>query len=768
METQALGGHFRRAADLAQFWRYVVITILFFWSVVMGGSLLWNFHLLDEQFANLAYKEAVANFDKDQAFRLWGNKHGGVYVPTTAETPASPYLSHIPERDIETPSGRKLTLMNPAYMVRQLMDDYAELYGVRGRITGLAVLRQGNAPDDWERQALLQLKDGAAEVTANAEIDGEPYHRMMRPVYMKPGCDKCHGQLGFKLGDFRGGVGVSVPLAPYIAARQNGVLMLSSSHGVIWLLGLGGIVFCARQLRSRIDERDRADEQMTAQRTRFETLLDLAPDAFIVMDEERRIRMFSRGASNIFGYAPEEVLGQQIDTMLPGFIEGEVAHQLGNAPDSTVTNSAPDTVSKVSAQRKDGSTFPAEASVAGIELSNEILLTATVRDVTERKKEEEVVRRAQRMDAIGQLTGGIAHDFNNLLAVVLGNLSLLDSKLPVGSELRSLTDPAMRAVQRGASLTQRLLAFAKRQTLHITAIDAGELLASLNEMLRRSLGEDIDFVLDVEPGLWLCEADAGQLEQAVVNLANNARDAMPSGGRLVIKAANHSLSADAAAQVAGAKPGDYVAVSVTDDGTGIAPETLGHIFEPFFTTKETGAGTGLGLSMVYGFVSQSSGHIAVSSECGKGTRVSLYLPRKTGAAAGLWPPHKVPVAAGDGETVFVVDDDSDIREMVGRVVSSLGYNALRAESGEEALQLLHSQGPIELLLTDVILAGSMNGVELAHAVGRVSSDTKILYMSGYASDALARRIDPADEASLIHKPFHPDELAKRLRAAILI
>ena len=221
MTVVSIGKGDNRPIYLSLFWRYVAVAVLI-WTAVIGGSLIWNFHLQDKQFAELVHKEAIANFNKDQGFRLWGTRHGGVYVPTTEKTPPSPYLAHIPERDIKTPSGRQLTLLNPAYMVRQLMEDHTELYGVRGKITGLVVLRPGNAPDEWEKRALMQLRDGADEVSDNTEIDGEPYHRMMRPMYMKPGCEKCHGHLGFKLGDFRGGVSVSVPLAPYLASRWEG------------------------------------------------------------------------------------------------------------------------------------------------------------------------------------------------------------------------------------------------------------------------------------------------------------------------------------------------------------------------------------------------------------------------------------------------------------------------------------------------------------------------------------------------------------------
>lgn len=311
-------------------------------------------------------------------------------------------------------------------------------------------------------------------------------------------------------------------------------------------------------------------------------------------------------------------------------------------------------------------------------------------------------------------------------------------------------------------MTQRLLAFAKRQTLQVSVIDVGELLTGLREMLQRTLGEDIDVVFRIESGLWSCKVDAGQLEQAVINLANNARDAMPLGGRLLLEVANDSVDEEKAARVDGADPGDYVTISITDDGCGISPRAMQQSFEPFFTTKPTASGTGLGLSMVYGFVSQSSGHIVVDSTVGKGTRISFSLPRHRSEPVEPQPSAGA-LTVGAGEVVLIVDDDPDVCEMVRRVVSNLGYASLMARTGQEALDLLRQQGSVDLLLADVILAGGMSGVDLATEALQIFPRLKVLYMSGYAGDELARRIEVGDEVTLIQKPFRPEELGNHLR-----
>jgi signal transduction histidine kinase len=387
-------------------------------------------------------------------------------------------------------------------------------------------------------------------------------------------------------------------------------------------------------------------------------------------------------------------------------------------------------------------------------------------DITEAKQREEQYRRAQKMEAVGQLTGGIAHDFNNLLAIVQGNIAYLDKKLDADSELKKLTAPALRAVQRGATLTQRLMAFSRSQPLHATVVDAGELIGDLDELLRRSLGEDISIETVIAADLWCCFADPGQLEQAIINLANNSRDAMPNGGRLWIEVSNTTLSELQAAQDPELVPGEYVVIAVTDTGSGIAPEHVKTIFEPFYTTKEVGKGTGLGLSMVYGFIKQSDGQITVYSEPGKGTTFKLYLPRSREKAVADESPISDPIETAREETILVVEDDTDLRRLAVVLLTDLGYRVLEAASGKAAQQLLERETHIDLLLTDVVLPEGMNGKDVADAVLARIPTAKVLYMSGYAENAIAHhgRLDPG--VRLMPKPFDPDDLARQARAAI--
>jgi PAS domain S-box-containing protein len=390
-----------------------------------------------------------------------------------------------------------------------------------------------------------------------------------------------------------------------------------------------------------------------------------------------------------------------------------------------------------------------------------------------RQKAEESLRQAQKMEAVGQLTGGIAHDFNNLLTVVLGGLEAIERQVPnlpvVPATARILRakDMALQGVQRAITLTGRLLAFSRQQPLEPRPLDANRLVSEICELLRRTLGEAVALETVLAGGLWQCYADGNQLENALVNLAVNARDAMPDGGKMTIETANCYL--DEAYVATLAEPvacGQYVLIAVADTGTGMDRATTEKAFEPFFTTKDLGRGTGLGLSQVYGFVRQSAGHVKIYSEPGEGTIVKIYLPRYFGAtedATGKAAPD-VPRAIGE-ETILVVEDDDDLRSYATDILRELGYRVIEAANGTEALALLDRERDLDLLLTDVVMPG-INGRELADAAVRRRPTLKVLFTTGYTRNAIVHhgRLDPG--IHLIGKPFSFQELAAKVRARL--
>jgi PAS domain S-box-containing protein len=392
-------------------------------------------------------------------------------------------------------------------------------------------------------------------------------------------------------------------------------------------------------------------------------------------------------------------------------------------------------------------------------------VTERVRGSEERAALEMQLAQSQRMEAVGQLTGGVAHDFNNLLGVISGNLELLGEALQDRPDLHGRLQTALNATDRGATLTRSLLAFARRQPLEPRIVDANALMREMAELLQRTVQENIEIEFVGGAGIWSCEADPGQLQNALLNLVVNARDAMPGGGRITIETGNVRLDDEYAAAHADVTPGQYVMLAVSDTGSGIPPDMLTRVFEPFFTTKEAGKGTGLGLSMVYGFVKQSRGHVKIYSEVGHGTTVRIYLPRSTSANVQ---PDRIPApkeAGGRGETILMVEDDPDMRTLGCALLHSLGYEVLDAQDAHEALRLLQMK-TVSLLLTDVMLRGDMNGRQLAEEACRRQPGLRVLYMSGYSENAIIHhgRLDPG--VHLLQKPFRKRDLAAKVRAVL--
>jgi nitrogen-specific signal transduction histidine kinase/ActR/RegA family two-component response regulator len=396
-----------------------------------------------------------------------------------------------------------------------------------------------------------------------------------------------------------------------------------------------------------------------------------------------------------------------------------------------------------------------------------IRMSGTVQDVTERRQVEEQLRQAQKMEAVGQLTGGVAHDFNNLLAVILGNLELIKGRVSADAGVSDMINRSVRAAERGAALTDRLLAFSRKQTLLPTVIDFNRLIADTEDILRRTLGERIEISTRGAADLWLCRADQSQLENALLNMSINARDAMPDGGHLTIEAVNMALNDDIAAAQLGVEPGRYVMLGVSDTGSGITKETLKHVFEPFFTTKDVGKGSGLGLSMIYGFAKQSGGTVTIFSEPGEGTSVKLYMPALAAHEDDTVPDREVPgIPVARGETILVVEDDSDVRALAIALLSDFGYAPLEAETAGAALEVLERNPEIDLMLSDVVLPGAMNGPDLALEVRRRSPAIECVFMTGYAEDAFKNHDFPEVGTNIILKPFRKFEFATAIRKAL--
>ena len=390
----------------------------------------------------------------------------------------------------------------------------------------------------------------------------------------------------------------------------------------------------------------------------------------------------------------------------------------------------------------------------------------TGRNITELKTAERQAQESQKLEAIGQLTGGVAHDFNNLMAAMIGNAELLRDHVGENEEASERLDGIDKAIQRGASLTSRLLAFSRTQTLFPVTTDIVKVIDGLNDLLIRTLGETIvvDFTLPAD--LWLAKIDPHQFESALVNMAINASHAMPDGGRLTVKASNITLDGAFAESHEVAMQGDYVKIEVRDTGTGIAPEILGRVFEPFFTTKEVGEGSGLGLSMVYGFTRQSHGHVTIESQLGVGTTIRLYLPRAVEQQHQEASEDETPLAEGGTERILVVEDEPSVLEISASMLRAHGYDVIEATDGAEAIRILVEDRTIDLLFTDIVLPGGINGVQISREAKRLRPDIKVLYTTGYAESVVPLVDDNDPEMLQINKPFRRIELLEKIRSLL--
>jgi PAS domain S-box-containing protein len=522
-------------------------------------------------------------------------------------------------------------------------------------------------------------------------------------------------------------------------------------------------------------ERREAQQRLLESEMRFRQLVEGVVDyAIFHLNPNGIISTWNSGAQRIKGYAPDEIIGSHFSKL---YTEED---QAAGIPDEALATARREGKYETEGwrARKDGTRFWASVVIDAIRNDKGELLgfAKVTRDITERMQTQRALREtqeqlaaSQKMDAVGQLTGGIAHDFNNLLMVVIGNLETIQR---AGNEVNNpnllrATRNAMRGAQRAASLTNRLLAFSRRQALNPKPLDINKFLVGSAEFLGRSLGETIEIETVGAAGLWNVEVDSNQLEVALLNLAINARDAMPNGGKLTIEAANAILDREYCRSNPEVSPGQYAVVSVSDTGSGMDKDVLVRAFEPFFTTKDLGQGTGLGLSQVYGFVKQSGGHIKIYSEVGQGTSVKIYFPRFFGSDFDQQLQDGELIGEGqNGETILVVEDDDDVRSYLTDIVRSLRYGVVTAATPKFALELLSRKDlRFDLLLTDVVMPGK-NGRELAVSASKLRPGLKVIYMTGYSRNAVTHHGRLDSGLDVLQKPITQNELAMRIRDSL--
>ena len=512
-----------------------------------------------------------------------------------------------------------------------------------------------------------------------------------------------------------------------------------------------------------MEELKQSESEARQQHALFRGIFEGTPEGIALTDRQRRVVMVNPALTRIFGYEAGELIGSSTSKLY--------AHPEDWEDQATILADVSQTALQpriIRCRRKNGEVFP--GAVISVPYGNgggePLGYLGIVRDVTDEQRREEELRQAQRLEALGQLTGGIAHDFNNLLAVISGNLQLIEMGLK-DEQLRRYLSDAERAAEMGARLNQRLMTFGRQRALAPLASNLNDPVTHILELIRRTIGEHITVTIALAKDLWPTLVDASEIENTILNLAINARDAMPNGGSLVIETENVVIDKDGTREEL--PPGSYVRLSVSDTGSGMSPEILARAFEPFFTTKEPGKGSGLGLASVYGFVKQSGGHITLYSEVGRGTTANIYLPKldqseRTNLAVQK-KEAETPIK-GAGETVLVVEDNPDVRRVTIERLKSLGYRVLEAESGVSAIAALDRGAAVDLVFSDVIMPGGMSGFELARKVRELRPSQRILLTSGFAGEVARAGEDAIHGLLMLRKPYSQIELSRLIRAAL--
>ena len=735
--------------------RRAIVLISVFFSLIVLLSLIYNFNNISQYASGMALTEARSIFDLNLAYRRWNADHGGVYVPVTDTTQPNPYLSLSPRRDLLATNGTRLTLVNPAMMTRQV---HAILTAnparpIINKVTSLKFVNPANAPDEWEARALRSFEAGRAEASELTTIGGLPYMRLLKPYFVEKGCLTCHAAQGYELGDVRGGLSVGVPMRPYLehmaSERRDSLLR----HLVIWVFGLCGIgtlgVLVRRAEKDYIREKNLAESAAVEWAATF----DAIHDCIMILDPEYRILRCNAATTRLCGRPEEQLRGRRC---------WEIMH------DGHMPAACPAAAALVS--RKTESTIIQHLSLPCMVATDPILdasgkvvkIVHTIRDLTEQRKLEAQLFQAQKMEAVGTLAGGVAHDFNNILSAIVGYASLLEIKTPREDPRRTYVENILAATERAANLTKSLLSFGRKQTAELKPVSLNEIVSGFQKILARLIGEDIVFTISLFPGDLVIEGDRGLIEQVLMNLATNARDAMANGGRLTIRTDREVFDRDSG-EIAG---GSYAVIAVSDSGPGMDKVTQEHLFEPFYTTKDVGKGTGLGLAIVYGIVKKHNAAIHVYSEQGIGTTFKIFVPisRET-AKRGQQLPAPVSLPAGSG-TILLVEDDVQTKEVARILLEECGYTVLMASDGEEGLRVFREHGErIELVLTDLIMP-KKNGREAFEEMNSIRPGVKAIFMSGYSMDIIEGKGLLGRGMHFLSKPLNPTELIGMIRSVL--
>lgn len=764
------------------------------WTLLLAYSVFWVQNAHKREALLLGKIEGSAIYDRDNLYHRWASRLGGIYVPVMGSQQPNPYLSHIPERDISFITGKRLTLMSPDSLTSQLFvmaREYGQSY--RGHIMSLKPIKPDNMPDSFEKKALQAFANGVKEVGQIEDFAGKPYYRYVRPLFTEKSCLKCHATQGYSEGDVLGGFSLSIPLEPYYAMLNREMRGVYFNHLLIWLLGLGVIGFATYKLgqltstlyekaivlENEVDERQMAQESLQeqavvleeeiAERRQVEEVVRISEEKFSKAFDNAPIMMtISRIEDGTYldvnmkfvessGYSREETIGKTTDEL--GWLAPEQRQLLLREIQQHGRVSG----IELSLHAKEGKNLTCVYFAERITVHGQQCLISLGLDVTEQKLMEDQLRQSQKMEIIGQLAGGVAHDFNNILTVIMGYCNLLEMDSTLDQRQREKVVHIADASEKASQLTRGLLTFSRKEIMEIKKCNLKDIVQHIQGFLIRVIGEDIQLKIISRDIPIVVNADAGQIEQVLINLATNARDAMPNGGLLSIETDIQYIDENFVHDHGYGVPGRYACVSVSDSGCGMDEYTCKKIFEPFFTTKEPGKGTGLGMAIAYGIVKQHNGFINVYSELGCGTTFRIYLPVFADKDVPQEELSATTIICGGTETVLVVEDNTSVSSLLKSILNNYGYQVILANNGQEAVDIFTANSDdIKLVLMDIIMP-LKNGQQALREIRQLCPHIKAFYLSGYTADFLEDRGVNDEGIELIMKPIRPYELLCKIR-----
>jgi PAS domain S-box-containing protein len=734
---------------------------LIFWSLLLNGSLCLYVKHEWQSVEFIGKKIGLTALNKDYVYELWNAHNGGVYAPVNNRNQPNPYLSGVADRDIVTPSGKQLTLINPSHMTRQAYQLEQEIYGVGGHTTSLDTVRPENAPDDWEREALLSFTLGKKDASKLITKGDKTFMRVIMPAITQKSCLQCHMRKGDQVGDIRGGISITFPIDGIVDLFQQQFKTTTLYHLLIYLIGITGLVVFYVQTSRQMKKRTAIEKQLRRQTEEWQNTFDAIPDIITLQDSKMRIIRANKATYEFFQASPDELVGsachslfQEERTACPG-CPGIRSIVDGHQHCGTVEHEILDKFFHI-------------CSAPVLDEQGEFqYIVYIARDITDKKKLEEELFQSRKIEAIGTLAGGIAHDFNNILAAILGYSEIIQLSLPEGSPLEHDLNQIILAGNRASDLIKQILTFSRKKKQQKEELHIDRTVQEAVKMMRSSLPTSIDIQENIDEKCGVVLADPTNIHQIILNLFTNGFHAIGNKqGTLQLNLKPMELSPERVADKPGVKSGSFVQLTVQDSGQGMDEITMNRIFDPYFTTKEQGTGTGLGLAVIHGIVEDCNGFIEVESVTGQGTAFHVYLPtvHKKSKEKPSATPH-TPLQGGN-ERILFVDDEVDITRISHSLLSNLGYRVTVETQSLKALKKIQKDpSAFDLLITDHTMPG-LTGADLARSVLQLRPDLPIILCTGYTATFSKQEAHKIGIKKYVIKPLSTKELTDIVREVL--